>query len=128
MEKLNFTKKNISVISNQTYGGRWYKVWFSIEVDTRSKYHSFSMSGIEGPLSSGNCINGCGQIYMHLKKEARNEWKYCKGYNEQKVDMLFDIWGKYHLQNIDEKPLPSNVIQFLNDLPDETEKLCYVWR
>ena len=125
MKTLEFKTKHIVPIMKQTYGGRWYRVWFIIETTERNGYLEFTMSGGEGPLRSGNCLGGCGQIDMHLKKESREEWKYCKGYSSDTLDKLFDIWDKYHLKDIEKQQLTDEEVDFLNGLQDLSEK--YPW-
>lgn len=118
MKTLEFKIKRIVPIMEQTYRGRWYKVWFTIEATKRNGYLEFTMHGVEGPIRTGGCLAGFGQIDMHLKEENREEWKYCKGYTSDILDKLFDIWDKYHLKNIEKQPLTDEEVDFLNGLQD----------
>ena len=115
MTNFNFAKKTINPMNKKTFGGRSYMVFITI-TPNRKDVDYFSISGVEGPLSSGNCLGGCGQIDMHLKKENRKEWTYQKGFNDEIMDKLFDIWDKYHLKKSDD--IPSEVVDFLNSLSE----------
>ena len=116
MKTLEFKTKHIVPIMKQTDDGRWYKVWFAIETTRRNGFLEFTMSGVEGQLKSGNCLEGSGQIDMHLKKDDRSTWKYCDGYTSKTLDKLFDIWDRYHLENIEKQPLSGEEVDFLNGL------------
>jgi hypothetical protein len=107
-----------------------YSVYIVFD-DTRD-YVSFT--GVEGPLPSGNCRGGCGQIDMGYKHrngcddDARYNPEYLKraadfnfapGWNVKKWLDLLELWKKYHLK----KPadLPQYGRDFLAGLP-ETDK------
>ena len=60
------------------------------------KNGKLSISGVEGPQSSGNCKGGCGQIDMH-------EWRivsYAHGWDKESVTKLREIWGEWHLNDM----------------------------
>lgn len=55
-----------------------------------------ALSGVEGPQSNGNCRGSCGQLDMH-------EWhpvEYAPGYDAEVIAKLRDIWGRYHLNDM----------------------------
>lgn len=55
-----------------------------------------SISGVEGPLPSGNALGSCGQIDMH-------QWefkKYSKGWDSVKVKQFRKVWSDYHLNDM----------------------------
>ena len=82
----------VRIGSKQTYNGRYYSVYCSI------KYQEgrLSITGVEGPLSGGNCIGGCGQIYDHIKPISR----YAKGWNKKLLDKFIELWRLYHLNDM----------------------------
>lgn len=41
-----------------------------------------------------------GQIDMHLRKADRTDWKYQDGWYKDKVDKFFEIWEKWHLNDL----------------------------
>lgn len=55
-----------------------------------------SISGVEGPLSSGNCRGSCGQIDMH----PWNIKKYAKGWTPSLVKELRKVWATWHLNDM----------------------------
>jgi hypothetical protein len=55
-----------------------------------------SISGVEGPLPSGNARGSCGQIIMH-------EWdfkSYSKGWSPSLVRKFRAVWDEYHLNDM----------------------------
>ncbi len=73
----------------------------------------FSMSGVVGPLSSGNCLGGCGQINMEFKHRNNedDDKRYNKlitpqditfapGWDKEKLFDVLDIWEKWHLNDM----------------------------
>lgn len=55
-----------------------------------------SITGVEGPLPSGNCRGSCGQIDMH-------EWnfkKLHKGWTLSLVRKFRDVWKRWHLNDM----------------------------
>jgi hypothetical protein len=55
-----------------------------------------SISGVEGPLPSGNCLGSCGQIDMH-------EWKFKKlhsGWTPSLVNKFREVWKNWHLNDM----------------------------
>jgi hypothetical protein len=77
-------------------GGRSYRVFIEIEYNNGN----LSLHGVEGPLSSGNCLGGCGQINGTLQKDNPNEWKFTPGWNNSKVQELLNIWDRWHLNDM----------------------------
>ena len=60
------------------------------------KNGTLSITGVEGPNSSGNCRGSCGQIVM-------SEWDvvtYANGWNSSMVARLRDVWNKWHLNDL----------------------------
>ena len=80
--------KVVKPVMSSTWGGRKFAVYCKIKyADGR-----LSISGVEGPLPSGNCLGACGQIVDHLFKGYR----LGKGWT---VPMLADfqaVWRRWH--------------------------------
>ena len=58
-----------------------------------------SITGVEGPLPSGNCLGACGQIDMDLK--ARYFIGHCAaGWDVVKIAKLLDVWDRWHLNDM----------------------------
>jgi hypothetical protein len=76
----------------RTFGGRGYSVFVKVKYDGMR----LSISGVEGPLHSGNCLGSCGQIDM----SAWNITKYAPGWNEIEEKHLRAIWRRWHLNDM----------------------------
>lgn len=60
-----------------------------------------SITGVEGPLSSGNCRGSCGQIVMHLKDAGRDAWAdFAPGWDACKVSLFLIAWDRWHLNDM----------------------------
>lgn len=72
-----------------------------------------SISGVEGPLASGNCHGACGQIDMnyahndstHAEVVGRGlirpkDMKFAKGWDEDKWLKFLDVWARWHLNEM----------------------------
>lgn len=57
-----------------------------------------SISGVEGPLPSGNALGSCGQIDMHLK--ASSFKTLASGWTFGKVQKFLAIWKEWHLNDM----------------------------
>jgi hypothetical protein len=55
-----------------------------------------SISGVEGPLPSGNALGSCGQINMH----QWNFKKLNKGWNSSLVNKFRKTWEEWHLNDM----------------------------
>ena len=88
--------KTINPIMKSTYKGRRYNVFIEI------KYQDgvLTMRGVEGPLSSGNCLGSCGQIDMHLRTEKPGEYTLNNGWTEKLYRQMLDYWQKWHLNDM----------------------------
>lgn len=98
----NFTK--ILQIGTVKIGERFALIYCEI------KYcdGNLSISGVVGPLKSGNCLGGCGQINMNFQYGNSideslikpNEITYARGWNAEKWLDFLDIWEKWHLNDM----------------------------
>lgn len=57
-----------------------------------------SITGVEGPLPSGNALGSCGQIEMHLK--ASSFKTYAEGWTYASVNKFLDVWRTWHLNDM----------------------------
>ena len=131
----NFEKKVFNPFNKKLVRGRAYKVWFEIRINKNhitkgmngeeipNTGYYISFCGVEGALTSGNMLGGCGQIDCILKKENPNKLNFQKAYDEEFMNKFFDIWDKYHLCNIEE--VPTEVVEFLNAIEDN--QVNYPW-
>ena len=90
-------------------GGRYASVYI------RATYQDgkFSMSGVVGPLHSGNALGGCGQIDMEFehRNSDHNDSRYndlitpqqinfAPGWTAKKWFDLLEIWAVWHLNDM----------------------------
>lgn len=107
--------KIVRIGTRQTYeGGRWASVYCKIEI----KEGRLSISGVVGPLPSGNAIGSSGQI-IDTVAEYRG-WKYAPTWDILMRHKLVAIWRKWHLNDmragtpvqmryLEENPIPLGV-------------------
>jgi hypothetical protein len=88
--------KVVNPIRKKTYGGRGYNVFCKIKI-TNGK---LSICGVEGPLPSGNCLGGCGQIVWHLKEEDPKKWIFNEGWERSLMYKFLVIWDRWHLNDM----------------------------
>lgn len=84
--------KVLRIGKTKTYGGRSYSVF----VNVKWELGRLSITGVEGPLPSGNCLGGCGQI--DLRKIDFTS--YAPGFAPDIVETLAAIWDRYHLNDL----------------------------
>ncbi len=56
-----------------------------------------SISGVEGPMSSGNCKGGCGQIVMNLDVD---EITPAPGWTTKDISKFLVLWRRWHLNDL----------------------------
>ncbi len=87
-------EKTVRIGTAKTYGGRYYSIFCRIELIEGK----LSITGVEGPLESGNCLGACGQIDMHLK--ASDIVNYAPDWNTAKLNKFLAIWKEWHLNDM----------------------------
>ena len=96
-------------------GRRWASIYCKIEY----KDGKLSISGVIGPLPSGNALGGCGQIDMEFKEnDSRGYYtfadiKKAPNWDNGKIAKFFQIWKVWHLKDV-----PQDILEFLAYLPD----------
>jgi len=86
--------KVVKIGSKRTPGGRWYYVYCKIILYKKEDKIMLSISGVEGPLSSGNALGSTGQI-----NPVQVE-RYAEGWNEDMLRRFNEIWSEYHLNDM----------------------------
>jgi hypothetical protein len=100
-------KKTVRVGTIESYGKHKVSVYCSIKFENGK----LSISGVEGPLPSGNAIGGCGQIdmgYAHRDSkdndprydEPKQIAKFAEGWNQETWFKFLDIWHRWHLNDM----------------------------
>ena len=90
----NFTK----VIRLGTQRPAWTKRGFDTFCKITFADGVLSITGVEGPLASGNARGSCGQIDMHLRPEHIAD--FAPGWNRSTVAHFLKVWGRYHLNDM----------------------------
>ena len=91
----------------------------------------FSISGVIGPTQGGNAMGGCGQIDMDFyhKDPAENDTRhsdllkpsdlrFSKGWTVKLWYEFLHIWKLWHLNDLQAKTIPADVIEFIEKLPE----------
>lgn len=94
MEPFKFTVRPGTV---ESYNGRPMHIFCTVDYDGKR----LSISGVEGPLPSGNCIGSCGQIDMHLREPgALDSFKPADGWTLESFRHFLDVWNRWHLNDM----------------------------
>jgi len=113
----SFTKV-IRLGKAKTHGGRGYSIFCKIQfMDGR-----LSITGVEGPLPSGNALGGCGQIDMTLRNQQATITPV-NGITRGQMAQFFKVWDRYHLNDMK----AGDAVQeaFLRDHPMAKESYAY---
>ena len=62
------------------------------------KEGNLSISGVDRPLSNGDCKGSCGQIYDDIP--IRSNFKYASGWSKDLARELVSIWKRWHLNDM----------------------------
>jgi hypothetical protein len=102
-------KKVMRIGTMDTGGGRRA----SIYVEAKYEDGRLSVSGVIGPLSSGNALGGCGQIDMefaHRNPEDDDkrygelvkpgDITFAPGWSAERWYQLLDVWKEWHLNDM----------------------------
>lgn len=144
--------KVVRVGTEMTYGGRFYSIYCHVKYNEKGR---LSISGVEGPLPSGNCLGACGQIDMH-------SWDiktYAPGWYPDKVSNFRQTWKRWHLNDLRStcehqrargetyrthpgaqcpdcgyklgtawlfEPVPEHVLEWLYNLPDTDRQPAWI--
>jgi hypothetical protein len=87
----------IGTQSHRSDGKARFNVYCKIEFSVDGK---LSISGVEGPLPSGNARGGCVQIEMHMTPEWLSTLRYAEGWNRAKVAEFLAVWRAWHLNDM----------------------------
>jgi hypothetical protein len=87
--------KVVRLGTTKTHNSRGMNVFCKIEY----KSGRLSISGVEGPLPSGNALGACGQIDMHLRSE-QNSITLAPNWTRGMLARFFDVWDKWHLNDM----------------------------
>ena len=112
-------KKIVRLGSLQTCGGRWASVYCHIQY----KNGELTISGVVGPLPSGNCLGSCGQIHGEIRTIRR----YATGWTHCRILYLSVMWRNYHLNMLHKTLIiPEEVLTWLYNLPQADRTPAWV--
>lgn len=86
-------EKTIRLGVAETYGGRSYSVYCQIRIVDGE----LSITGVEGPLSSGNALGSCGQIEMSLDI---TKIRPAPGWTHKMLREFLTLWRRWHLNEM----------------------------
>ena len=87
-----------------------YSLFCRIQLDLPN---NLSITGVEGPLKSGNCRGACDQIVMH-------EWeitKYAPGWSRELEQEFRAVWDRWHMNGMRAGTHPQ--MEYLRAIEDE---------
>jgi len=119
--------KKIMRIGTIPVGGRRASVY----IKARLEGEDFGISGVIGPLPSGNALGSCGQIDMEFEHRNKgdndlrydhpikpSDFNFSRNWDKELWFDLLDIWAEWHMK----KDVPKDVIDKLLSMPD-TDKV-----
>jgi hypothetical protein len=68
---------------------------FPVFITIKFENGELNITGVEGPLPSGNCKGGCGQIDIGF--DYHNIDHYAKDWDVKMLSKLLKIWDQWHL-------------------------------
>lgn len=79
----------------------WYKVNKHVHIFCKIEYSEgrLSISGVEGPLPSGNAVGSCGQIDMHLR-DKQETITPASDWDRDMLAKFFAVWQEWHLNDM----------------------------
>lgn len=76
------------------WGKKYHSVYCRIQY---SHDGVLSITGVEGPLPSGNSLGGCGQINNHLEERIFN---FAPGWDKHVLAEFLAVWNAWHLNHM----------------------------
>jgi hypothetical protein len=75
-------------------------VYVKVEYEIKDKGGCLSLTGVEGPLPSGNCLGSAGQIILGEEDAKYLATMRCApGWDEFSVAKLIAVWRRWHLND-----------------------------
>lgn len=83
------------------YGRRGEARQVSVYCKAEYRDGRLSITGVEGPLSNGDAIGGCGQIVMSLREpDGLKGFKPAEGWTRASFAAFLEIWDEWHLNEM----------------------------
>ena len=113
--------KTVRIGTTSTYGGRGMSIYCRIKFnDSR-----LSITGVEGPLPSGNCLGSCGQIDTGLNPADFNT--YAPGWNVGLLRRFLDVWDNWHLNDMNAGTPAQTAELDKHEFPNDSARPHYRW-
>jgi hypothetical protein len=110
----------------------------SVYIRAKDTDSYLSITGVIGPLPSGNALGGCGQIDMEFgHRDPRDDderylgslikpeaIRFSAGWTAEKWMDLLDIWHGWHLKPVNK--VPQEIIAEIEKLPDADRQPAWV--
>jgi hypothetical protein len=105
-------------------GGMTGHVGPGVYVEIKYKNGELSITGVEGPFASGNCMGSCGQIANNIYMTKFEDDDFGEGWNQEAVDKLLEIWNRYHLNHMQPgTPAQMIIIRHFQNLANKEDCL-----
>ena len=91
----DFTKIVCLGVLRPAYTKKGFDVFAKVEF----RDGKLSITGVEGPLPSGNAHGGCGQISMHMDAKYLMDLTPAPGWSKATVRQFVQIWDRWHLND-----------------------------
>ena len=91
--------KKVVRIGTSRYDNREFSIYCKIEFENGN----LSISGVEGPLKSGNALGGCGQIVMSYNTDESIKTitpNRSSGWSFELIKDFFQVWDEWHLNDM----------------------------
>jgi hypothetical protein len=72
----------------------------SVFISITFKNGNLSISGVEGPMSNGDCKGSCGQIIGSLRNDDPSVWSFNEGWTPEMMQKLLEVWDCWHLNDM----------------------------
>lgn len=77
--------------------GRLKDEGWNVYAKIKIEDNRLSISGVEGPLKSGHCKGGCGQINNMHKPKIK---ELAKGWTREMLRTFWKVWDEWHLNDM----------------------------
>lgn len=87
-------RKVIRIGTQKEYNRRGNEVQAPVYCKIEFKDNKLSISGVIAPLSNGDALGSCGQIYDSIEVSS-----FAKGWNKTKLKKFINVWKDWHLND-----------------------------
>lgn len=77
----------------------WNRRFISVFCTIKYQDGRLSITGVEGPLPSGNALGGCGQIEMGMDAVYMGDFRFAPGWTAELFAEFLAVWRRWHLND-----------------------------